>query len=573
MDDAKKLHASLKRLLGQKMQIDSIWEIGSRDGQDALRLKLEFPWAEFHLFEPNPDTFPLVEEAARELERFNAYNLALGSEDGSAVFQKIDPSKTITSWADGNPGASSFFKASTGYKVETYIQTPVEVEMARASSIIERGIAAPDLIWMDVQGFEGHVVDGFDSHISRVSAIYVELSLREMYEGQILIRDFVKKMSNNFLWVNVQNTGNWQVDALFVNKKSATLRLRILDLFYRLSLKSGINYGVSYDFSAQSIRNATLSLLAKFFVYLEAGDKRALGTFARRLLRISPMKIKASRFGQLLRKVADSSSPRVGLSQVVDLPSIDVIIPAISKDLDVITHAVSAVTHGSVNPISSISLVIPKSQIHMFGNLAKVANLIPEEDLINEDISKALQRLPESRRGWVTQQLVKILFARGSSAAGTLVLDADTVLLNPRVWLDSKGNQILCISREFHVPYIDHYKRFFTQEGHVDGLSFVTHHQLMQPSILRTMFPDDNSISRWVGEISDFGSGASEYHDYGTYMMRNFSSSVALARWGNLNLEVESSPQGVSRIIDWARSHHSDAFSISLHSYNRRSEQ
>jgi FkbM family methyltransferase len=226
--------------------VGTIWEIGSRDGRDGVALLRSFPGSNVHSFEPNPDTFPLVEQAAqRNAPRLVAHALALSNIQGSVEFLKIDPENTITSWSDGNPGASSLFYANGEYEVETYVQVPVEVEAITAEALIRSQVAPiPDLVWMDVQGAEGLVLEGFGEYLQQVKAIYVELSLREMYVGQAMATDVVRRLGKNFWWHSVLHTGSWQFDALFLNKSATGRGLARRDLALRTSLRSGLGAGI-----------------------------------------------------------------------------------------------------------------------------------------------------------------------------------------------------------------------------------------------------------------------------------------------------------------------------------------
>ena len=201
--------------------IREIWEIGSRDGQDAQAILKVFPLAKIQSFEPNPDTFKMVEEVStNSFGKINAINLALSDSDGEITFHKIDTASTVTTWTDGNPGASSMFIASPDYEFEKYHQTPVTVKSFQAKTLIEsEGFTTPDFIWMDVQGAEGLVIQGFGQYLPSVSFIYVELSLRPLYLGQPLASEIVKLLSKDFYWHKNLSYGSWQFDALFVNKK------------------------------------------------------------------------------------------------------------------------------------------------------------------------------------------------------------------------------------------------------------------------------------------------------------------------------------------------------------------
>jgi FkbM family methyltransferase len=69
-------------------------------------------------------------------------------------FFPIDPKRTVTTWKDGNPGASSLFVAQDGYPHEKYVQNEIMVNCHRLDSICEQEKIVPDLIWIDLQGAE-----------------------------------------------------------------------------------------------------------------------------------------------------------------------------------------------------------------------------------------------------------------------------------------------------------------------------------------------------------------------------------------------------------------------------------
>jgi FkbM family methyltransferase len=229
--------------------IRQIWDIGSRDGQDSLALADAFPWATINSFEPNPDVFHLVKEVATQSNgKIAARNIALSNTDGNITFHKIDTSLTETTWKDGNPGASSIFLASGEYTIEKYVQIPIEVKSCRATTLIEKeSYRVPNLIWIDVQGAEKIVLEGFQEYLSSVDFIFVELSLKNIYIGQSLANEVVKLLSGNFYWHSNLTMGTWQFDALFVNKRHRNFNLRIRNLLLFFSLKSKLQIGIKYS--------------------------------------------------------------------------------------------------------------------------------------------------------------------------------------------------------------------------------------------------------------------------------------------------------------------------------------
>ena len=200
-------------------QPSAIYELGSRDGDDAARLAAAAPDAHVIAFECNPDTVPTVQGRLADVPKARAVDLAVTDFDGTTTFHKIDPLRTVTTWADGNPGASSLFVASGKYPIEQYVQTPVRVRAGRLDTLIDAGaVPPPELLWIDLQGAELAALRGLGIHLGRVGIVYVELSFLDIYDGQPMARDVIRFLRRaGFVIAAVPWKGTFQCEALFVN--------------------------------------------------------------------------------------------------------------------------------------------------------------------------------------------------------------------------------------------------------------------------------------------------------------------------------------------------------------------
>ncbi len=199
----------------------TIYELGSRDGEDAARLAAAAPSAHVVAFECNPDTVPTVRRRLADVPNARALDLAVTDFNGTTTFHKIDPERTVTTWVDGNPGASSLFMASGKYPIEQYVQTPVRVRAGRLDVLIDaEAIPPPELLWIDLQGAELAALRGLGRHLSRVRIVYVELSFLDIYDGQPVARDVIGFLrSAGFAIAAVPWKGAFQCEALFVNAR------------------------------------------------------------------------------------------------------------------------------------------------------------------------------------------------------------------------------------------------------------------------------------------------------------------------------------------------------------------
>ncbi len=303
------------------------------------------------------------------------------------------------------------------------------------------------------------------------------------------------------------------------------------------------------------------------------------------LKQISGKKIKPYSFR--VRKFLDHLLPsEVSHHEGVE---IEVVIPSTAKDLVVLELAISGVRRNVLNPIGKISIICPSGDVAQIEGMKLVGvHVIDEEDLLGDSLLQMCNNVaPSKHKGWVRQQAVKYTSVLRSEYQGVLILDSDTILLKQQSWLQSGGKQSLAISYEYHPPYQIHFEKFLSSKNSAPlafmtrrlGVSFVTHHQLMQPSVLKEFLSDGSSrfpesgLLNWV-KTFDFkdSSPASEYHSYGTFISLFSPQKVAYIRWGNL----AASRHDVSTIIGKELDQISlaelqrtfpDLSSISLHAY------
>jgi FkbM family methyltransferase len=132
MNQIDKFIDQIDLYIGRK-NVLNVLEAGANDGADSLNLADAFPNAIIHSFECNPESIPKCLAVRHDRIKFTP--IALGEENGEKLFLPIDTGRTITPHVDGNPGASSFYKANKDYSFETYIQTEAKVPIKRVDSL------------------------------------------------------------------------------------------------------------------------------------------------------------------------------------------------------------------------------------------------------------------------------------------------------------------------------------------------------------------------------------------------------------------------------------------------------
>lgn len=212
------LYGIVQQIIGAE-NIHVIVEAGANDCRDSLVLAELYPLAHIYSFEPNPNTIEKCREVIKNNDRITLTNAALSDKEGIVKFYPMNKEKTVTTHADGNQGASSLFKASGKYTIETYIQDEIEVECRTLYNF-----PPIDLMWLDAQGAELMILKGLKEKINNVKIIHLEVNFLEQYSGQPLYEEVKKWLEESgFIFHSFFDKNDWFSDAIFVNKKYADL--------------------------------------------------------------------------------------------------------------------------------------------------------------------------------------------------------------------------------------------------------------------------------------------------------------------------------------------------------------
>jgi len=195
-----------------------IFDIGSRDCMQSIEFYKNLPNSKIYAFECNPNTLDICRKNIEPYkDRITLIEGAVCDYNGEITFYPINQKKTITSWKDGNPGASSLFKSNGQYTIEKYVQDEIITNCHRLDTVMEKyNIPKVDIIWMDLQGAELLALKGLGNYINTVKYMHTEVSYKEMYIGQVMfeqLNNFI--LSNNFSIVNNISYSGWQEDIIY----------------------------------------------------------------------------------------------------------------------------------------------------------------------------------------------------------------------------------------------------------------------------------------------------------------------------------------------------------------------
>lgn len=198
VEDMRVFNSYLTQTFKNK-EVEVIFDVGACHALESVELSKKYPNAKVYTFEANPVSYDVCLENTEGYDSITVINEAVNDYDGLCKFYPMDKEKTITTWEDGNQGASSLYRANGQYDfIEKYVQYEIEVPCTRLDTFCERnGIDKIDIIWMDLQGAELKALQSLGSLLDTVQIIHTELEMNPMYEGQCLFSDVNEYLTNN----------------------------------------------------------------------------------------------------------------------------------------------------------------------------------------------------------------------------------------------------------------------------------------------------------------------------------------------------------------------------------------
>ena len=240
-----------------------------------------------------------------------------------------------------------------------------------------------------------------------------------------------------------------------------------------------------------------------------------------------------------LKQISPSFLKKVPSSSI----KIDVLIPAIPRDFEVLAYTVESIREYVQHPLGIIYVVSPYSEkvvqfcSHHNCQFIDEKLLLPvSKDQINYFVNG------DDRSGWIYQQLLKLSGDKICTQENFLVFDADTVLIQPTVF-EVDGKIIYYCSDEYHAPYFDLFSKLFRTNLKF-SLSFINHYMLFNKTLLKHLkstIEYNFNKDWWVPIINNLdittASSFSEYETYGNFVYLNYSKSMKFSYWSNINLK------------------------------------
>jgi FkbM family methyltransferase len=186
----------LRQLRGRRLapQLHTLAVIGAHRFQEARLLDRIFPnLQQIYLFEPLAEPLGTLRSLEAADRRIRVFPIAISDRDGTARFN-------VTS-NDGESSSLLAFGSHDKLFPEVQVAQTIEVPTRRLDSILaEHGLAAPDLLLVDVQGAEYQVLSALpEALLAKVRLIYAEVSTERVYASAGLLPDIERLLAPRFV--------------------------------------------------------------------------------------------------------------------------------------------------------------------------------------------------------------------------------------------------------------------------------------------------------------------------------------------------------------------------------------
>lgn len=205
----------LVRIVAERGTPRVIYDVGAAYGTWTIMARACCPDAQIHAFEPIEQQYVAFRERTRGLDRVSLHPVALGAQRGVVPMHvhRFADASSMLPLSDAEacrwPGHELELREVPLWPLDDYIR--------------EHALAPPDLLKMDVQGFELEVLRGSTAALRSARWVIAEVSFKELYQGQPLfgrLACFLEEAGFQLLAL-AQNTPvgaplKPQTDALFV---------------------------------------------------------------------------------------------------------------------------------------------------------------------------------------------------------------------------------------------------------------------------------------------------------------------------------------------------------------------
>lgn len=234
---------------------------------------------------------------------------------------------------------------------------------------------------------------------------------------------------------------------------------------------------------------------------------------------------------------------KVGFISQPSLEKIDVVIPTISKDLPLLSDVLNSIRLNVKHPINKIFIITQKGSLSQDFCLKNNCTFIDEASILGYGKERILYILNnQDRSGWIFQQLLKLSADSFVEMKNYLVIDSDTILINPHTFIEN-GKFVFLQSKEWNPPYFKGFKKLFKTKPKT-YLSNTAHMMLFNVAYVKEMKKEieNKHHEPWIDVIMsclspDGTSSFSEYETYSNWMYIRYPQMVSFLPFYNIGLQ------------------------------------
>jgi FkbM family methyltransferase len=186
---------------------DVVWDIGANVGYYTTQfLHLAGAGGQVIAFEPAPACFATLKTKFHGHENIRLINAAMGQSEGK-VTMSMDP----------NPLAATHKIESANGGARSNAGATIEVDMLSGDLYVQRGGPTPQVIKVDVEGFEEQVFLGMRETLQspRVRAIFCEMHFGILEErgdrmAPVRIEKMLKDLGFMVAWIDASHVGAYR---------------------------------------------------------------------------------------------------------------------------------------------------------------------------------------------------------------------------------------------------------------------------------------------------------------------------------------------------------------------------
>jgi FkbM family methyltransferase len=206
-----------KKLINLNLKINTIFDVGSNNGDYTMLFNQIYPKAKIFSFEPNPYLCKIAKQKAKKKMNIKIIECAAGNKNLHRRI-KIDLSSPLTnSLAPKNTD-------SYNYKIKKILNSEpnfklVKIKIIKLDDFISKN-KTPDFIKIDVEGFEHKVLKGLKKNLKKIKLIMIEFHFDKLYKNYNFSRLHKTLIQNNFEHISSIKFPllAWE-DRLYLNKK------------------------------------------------------------------------------------------------------------------------------------------------------------------------------------------------------------------------------------------------------------------------------------------------------------------------------------------------------------------